>query len=1243
MHGNAARRLRRLIPLALATASLGIACTEGAGGDGLVTQQLDLSTAVVDGWAGINLGLSEAAFGSSSSDGTTFHVRGGGPDFWGPDDHGHFVYREVDGDFELTATIAAWGGDTSQLFAKAILLFKPIQPGETEPTSDGPAIIQAVNYSADDFFYARRATGGVISDLIPAIANDPAGPATVRMTRTGGTFHASILRGSTWEDWGSITTGFPTHGFVGIASTSITMTPLDVTFTDLTLTGPGTTVDTTPPTVLETEVFASDTYATFRIVTDEPTAAVLSLGPTTAYGTDSSSATLQTEHYVRVDGLTTETPYHYRIRVTDRAGNRTDRPDATLTTTPPDTVGPVISAFETAAVSYHGATLRFRTDEPATVSVRYDINAYEHTIEGPADARTRHEIVLNELLSGAPHQVEITATDARGHSTVDTIRNFNTTAYTNSGLPPGWSSQDIGPVSAERPGSARYDATVDTWAVKGTGTDVFFAEDSFHFVHRPVNGDFRLTVRVTSYSGYLQQWTKALTMFRADFTPGSRMFNQSINYEGLDYLYYRPVANEWHTEITATQWQDSIGEPIWARLERRGNVFTESYSHDGRTWTVHGPAGGTEVALPRAGHAGIGICGKRNEWLSEITYSNVVLEDCGDGYVAGEETCDDGNETAGDGCSATCRTEVTWTCDRVVGRVPESSCSHSRCGDSVVDDGEECDDGNHTDLDGCNAFCRREGCGDGTLQPGEACDDGNELPNDGCSPTCRIEVCGDGIIQTGEACDDGNTRSDDGCDSRCRAEVCGDAIRQMGIGEECDDGNTIDFDGCSGVCHVERCGDGIEQPGEGCDDGNVVPNDGCDALCVVERCGDHIVQTSEQCDDGNTDDADGCSATCRWEFCGDGVTQPNEECDDGDGNSETEPNACRPGCTLPRCGDFVVDDGEECDRGVGNDDTLPDWCRTDCRDAHCGDGVLDAGEECDDGNTDNGDRCSNACATEDPDGDGLRDSIDNCPDAANPEQEDLDGDHIGDACDDDIDGDTIPNSIEDANGDGVVDDDETDPRNADTDGDDLCDGNPEFPLFDTAGTYLCSPGEDLNANGVVDEGETDPRLIDTDGDCSGDGFERMSEPPTDPTDPLSVGLIFDRDGDGIGDVCDACPDVFAPAGDDDGCPPGVEPGSDAGADAGGSDAGDGDAGGSDAGGSDAGGSDAGGSDAGGDSSEGAEDSDDGGKGKGLFGCSAAPTPRPAAIWLVGVGLVVAFRRRRTHAATGAPAASRASR
>jgi cysteine-rich repeat protein len=134
------------------------------------------------------------------------------------------------------------------------------------------------------------------------------------------------------------------------------------------------------------------------------------------------------------------------------------------------------------------------------------------------------------------------------------------------------------------------------------------------------------------------------------------------------------------------------------------------------------------------------------------------------------------------------------------------------CGNSAVETGEQCDDGNTTDGDGCSADCQYEpACGNGNLEPGEVCDDGNTADGDGCSSTCQIEaaICGNNVVEAGESCDDGNTVNGDGCSSTCQVEVplCGNSV--VDPGETCDDGNTTSYDGCSSACQTECAKNGV--------------------------------------------------------------------------------------------------------------------------------------------------------------------------------------------------------------------------------------------------------------------------------------------------------------------------------------------------------------------------------------------------------------------------------------------------
>jgi cysteine-rich repeat protein len=140
-------------------------------------------------------------------------------------------------------------------------------------------------------------------------------------------------------------------------------------------------------------------------------------------------------------------------------------------------------------------------------------------------------------------------------------------------------------------------------------------------------------------------------------------------------------------------------------------------------------------------------------------------------------------------------------------------------------------------------------CGNGVLDPGEQCDDGNRDDTDGCTTACT--VCGDGIVSPGEECDDGNLVNGDGCDANCTFTSCGNGI--VTAGEQCDDGNHVAGDCCSPACTLEAKGASCA------DDGNECTSDTCDGAGTCQ----HVPNTAP-CSDGNLCDGDDfCSGgTC---------------------------------------------------------------------------------------------------------------------------------------------------------------------------------------------------------------------------------------------------------------------------------------------------------------------------------------------------------------------------------------------
>ena len=312
-------------------------------------------------------------------------------------------------------------------------------------------------------------------------------------------------------------------------------------------------------------------------------------------------------------------------------------------------------------------------------------------------------------------------------------------------------------------------------------------------------------------------------------------------------------------------------------------------------------------------------------------FCTVEFSFCGDGVVGPFEQCDDGNTLPGDGCSPGCTLEAPegWTCP--VFWYGDSLCD---CGCAVLDvdcpslsamvcEFNNCPNGEPPQPNN-NPQCQILGCGNGVLNPGEQCDDGNLANGDGCNINCQIEPeCGNGVVESNEQCDDGNLVNGDGCSSFCTFEqpICGNGVVEFPF-EQCDDGNIVDGDGCSSFCFFENsiCGNGItEFPFEQCDDGNLVDGDGCSSFCFFENsfCGNGITEFPfEQCDDGNLVDGDGCSSfctlenlegwTCFVEWFGDGL------CDCGCGITDVDcPSTSADVCQFDNCQPPSVVDPED--------------------------------------------------------------------------------------------------------------------------------------------------------------------------------------------------------------------------------------------------------------------------------------------------------------------------------------------
>ncbi len=275
---------------------------------------------------------------------------------------------------------------------------------------------------------------------------------------------------------------------------------------------------------------------------------------------------------------------------------------------------------------------------------------------------------------------------------------------------------------------------------------------------------------------------------------------------------------------------------------------------------------------------------------------------CDDGNPCTIDACDaDGN------CTNT--VEVGALCDDGNACTEEDACNEEAlCAgvDAVCDDDNICTDSGCDPELGCVFTPNDADCGDG-----DPCN-GLESCLEGACVTDSIPACGDGVTDDvcGEQCDDGNTNDGDGCSSVCVEEapvacltdadcddtnVCTDTACTDGEcavsfnTAGCDDGDACTTDD---ACNAGTCGGDVAN----CDDEIECTADSCDAILGCSNVADDSL-----CDDGNECTADDCSeASGCLAFPLEG--QP---CDDGDACTSDDVCGLTVGGTAVCEGDII--------------------------------------------------------------------------------------------------------------------------------------------------------------------------------------------------------------------------------------------------------------------------------------------------------------------------------------------------
>lgn len=168
-------------------------------------------------------------------------------------------------------------------------------------------------------------------------------------------------------------------------------------------------------------------------------------------------------------------------------------------------------------------------------------------------------------------------------------------------------------------GSAQYDAADETYTVSGSGDNMWFATDEFHFLWKKISAkDVTLSADLNIVSADGDGHRKGLLMIRQSLDTDSPYVDAARHGDGLTSLQFRDAKGAVTREV-----ESNISGPTKLRLEKQGKRFYLWVAGDDGDLQFSGGSASVELHAPF--YVGIGVCAHQKDSLVKVAFSNLNL------------------------------------------------------------------------------------------------------------------------------------------------------------------------------------------------------------------------------------------------------------------------------------------------------------------------------------------------------------------------------------------------------------------------------------------------------------------------------------------------------------------------------------------------------------------------------------------------------------------------------------------